>query len=545
MISLRNLPIRHRLWLILAVSVVMLVLQGVFQLYQLNQDLHNNKAEKNRHLVESAMGLLGHFHSMETRGLLSREQAQEHAKTQIAQLRYGDNDYFWINDLYPRMIMHPTNPKLDGQSLREYADPDGKLLFNEMAEVARSAEQAGAVNYRWPKPGASAPVPKASYVQLFEPWGWVLGTGVYTDDVEAQFLAQGISASITGLGITLLMALLLALIARSIVRPVNEAVAAMANIASGEADLTHQLDTQGRDEISNLARHFNTFTGKLHELVDRMLTAARSLDQSAHSLGTVALNAEQTSQQQSEQMEQVATAVNEVSYAVQDVAKNAEHASNEVKQAETLALNGQRNIDQSLEQIDQLSATITQAVDVMQGLAGESTQIGSVVEVIRGIAEQTNLLALNAAIEAARAGEQGRGFAVVADEVRLLAQRTQQSTSEIQTMIERLQNNSIAAVRVIQDSNQATQLTVEQTGQARASLSQIAQGLRTLADANASIASATLQQSHVIDDINRNVTQAAGLAHDTAETSNQTSTASQQLAQLAGQLNTLLCQFRL
>lgn len=149
-------------------------------------------------------------------------------------------------------------------------------------------------------------------------------------------------------------------------------------------------------------------------------------------------------------------------------------------------------------------------MDVIQGLADESTQIGTVVEVIRGIAEQTNLLALNAAIEAARAGEQGRGFAVVADEVRLLAQRTQQSTAEIQQMIERLQGNSGNAVKVIAESNQATRLTVEQAGLARETLEQITGALRNLAGVNASIASATLQQSHVIDDINRNVTEPPG-----------------------------------
>ncbi len=181
-----------------------------------------------------------------------------------------------------------------------------------------------------------------------------------------------------------------------------------------------------------------------------------------------------------------------------------------MNQAEAQARQGRQNIDRSLEQIDQLSARIAQAVDVIQGLADESTQIGTVVEVIRGIAEQTNLLALNAAIEAARAGEQGRGFAVVADEVRLLAQRTQQSTAEIQQMIERLQGNSGNAVKVIAESNQATRLTVEQAGLARETLEQITGALRNLAGVNASIASATLQQSHVIDDINRNVTEAAG-----------------------------------
>src|SRR5690606_27219187 len=204
----------------------------------------------------------------------------------------------------------------------------------------------------------------------------------------------------------------------------------------------------------------------------------------------------------------------------------------------------QQNIEDSLRQIDQLSATIAQAVQVMQSLAQESTQLGSVLEVIRAIADQTNLLALNAAIEAARAGEQGRGFAVVADEVRMLAQRTQQSTAEIQSMIERLQGNSEAAVKVINASSQASQQTVEQARQAGESLSQIAASLRNLTGLNASIASATLQQSHVVEDINHNVTQAASLAQENAQAAEQSSEASQRLGQLAGQLNRLLGQFR-
>jgi methyl-accepting chemotaxis protein len=191
-----------------------------------------------------------------------------------------------------------------------------------------------------------------------------------------------------------------------------------------------------------------------------------------------------------------------------------------------------------------LSSTIDQAVEVIRTLATESTQIGSVLEVIRSIAEQTNLLALNAAIEAARAGEQGRGFAVVADEVRLLAQRTQKSTAEIQSMIERLQSHSEAAVKVIGDSSRASQLTIEQAGLAGASLNAIGQALRNLNGLNTSIASATLQQAHVVEDINQNVTQAAGLSHSTAVAAEQSSVASVRLKDLSEQLNGLLKQFR-
>jgi methyl-accepting chemotaxis protein len=541
--SLRSLPISRRLWLILALAILTLVLLGAYMLRQINLDLYAGKAEKTEHVVQSAAGILKHYYGLESAGSLSREEAQKQAMELIRGLRYAGQEYFWINDQTPVMIMHPTNPKLEGQNLSGFKDPDGKALFNEMVAVTRS-QGAGQVDYRWPKPGASDPVPKISYVELFQPWGWIIGSGVYVDDVQAVFKEQALRALGIGLLITLLLTALVLLIARSIAQPLQAAVDAMANIASGEGDLTRNLDTHGRDELTALAGHFNAFTDKLRGVIRQLLDSAGALDQAARSLGDISSEAQQHSQQQAQQMELVATAVNQVTYGVQDVAKNAEHASSEVHAAEEQATQGQQNIEASLRQIDQLSATIDKAVAVIQSLASESTQIGSVLEVIRAIAEQTNLLALNAAIEAARAGEQGRGFAVVADEVRLLAQRTQQSTAEIQGMIERLQGNSEAAVKVIHESSRASQLTVEQASQAGQSLAQIAQSLRNLTGLNASIASATLEQSHVVEDINQNVTQTAGLAHNTAEAAEQSNAASQHLKQLADQLGRLLGQFR-
>ena len=541
--SLRSLPISRRLWLILVLAILTLILQGAYMLRQLHIDLYAGKSEKTEHVVQSAASILKHFHGLESAGSLSREQAQKQAMEVVRGLRYDGQEYFWINDQTPVMLMHPMNGKLEGQNLSGFKDPDGKALFNEMVAITRS-QGAGQVDYRWPRPGATDPVPKISYVELFQPWGWIIGSGVYVDDVQAEFRAQAIKAMSIGLLIAMLLAVLVVLITRSIVQPLQAAVDAMASISSGEGDLTRNLDTHGRDELTALATYFNAFTAKLRHVIRQMLDSAGSLDQAASSLGDISSEAQRHSQQQAQQMELVATAVNEVTYGVQDVAKNAEHASSEMHTAEDQASQGQQNIEASLRQIDQLSGTIDKAVEVIQSLASESTQIGSVLEVIRSIAEQTNLLALNAAIEAARAGEQGRGFAVVADEVRLLAQRTQQSTAEIQGMIERLQGNSEAAVKVINDSSRASQLTVEQASQAGESLAQIAQSLRNLSGLNASIASATLQQSHVVEDINQNVTQTAALAHNTAEAAEQSSAASQHLKQLADQLSRLLGQFR-
>ncbi|MEZ2873839.1 methyl-accepting chemotaxis protein [Pseudomonas lundensis] len=541
--TLRRLSISRRLWLILLVAMAMLLALGLLMLKQIHEDLYQGKVQKTQHVVQTASGILNHYHGLETAGTLSREAAQQQALAVVRQLRYDHDDYFWINDLRPYMVMHPTNPKLDGKDLSAIKDPDGFALFNEMASLAKT-KGAGMVDYRWPKPGSDAPVQKTSYVQLFEPWGWVIGSGVYIDDMQAEFWGQVWRACWVGLGIALIMAALVTLIARSIVRPLQEAVQAMANIASGESDLTRSLDTHGQDELTSMAQHFNGFVAKLRNVVGHLQSTATALDQSSTQMGHDASEAQQRCQQQALQMDQVATAINEVSYAVQDVAKNAEHAASEMRGAQDQAQQGQHNIDSSLQQIDDLSGTISQAVEVIRTLASQTTDISTVLEVIRSIAEQTNLLALNAAIEAARAGEQGRGFAVVADEVRLLAQRTQKSTADIQAMIEGLQKHSEAAVNVIASSSRASQLTIEQATQAGQSLSSIGQALTNLNDLNASIASATLQQSHVVEDINQNVTQAAGLSQSTAQAAEQSSVASLHLKELSVQLNQLLRQFK-
>ena len=540
---LRQVSISKRLWLIFLITVGMFFVFGALALKQSYDLMHSAKAVKTQHIVESTLGTLEYFNDLEKNGQLTTAQAQEHAQKALSQLRYGRNDYVWINDLTPTMIMHPMSPALDGKDLSGYKDPDGKQIFNEFVRIAKQ-QGSGFFSYRWPMPGASAPVDKISYVQIFKPWNWGVGSGVYLDDIHAEFRSVAIKASLISFTFIVFIALFIISIMRSIVVPLENVVADRHNIASGDGDLTQELNANGKDEIAELSQNYNTFALKLRTTISHLLSSATTLKQSAEALGLQATEALDINENQSQQTEQIATAINEVTYAVQDVAKHAEQAAAEVSQATEQAVAGQANIDNSLRQTDLLSATIAQAVDVMQTLAEESSQVGRVLDVIRSIAEQTNLLALNAAIEAARAGEQGRGFAVVADEVRLLAQRTQQSTDEVQTMIESLQHNSQAAVNVINQSSSTAQATVEQAQQAQASLTSISNALYTINGLNASIASATLEQSHVAEEINQNVTRVAGLSQSSNDSAHNLSQSSEQLNQLALELNQQLGQFK-
>lgn len=541
---LRHYSISKRLWLILFTALAMLLAVGAFAIVQNYQSLLNGKKEQTQYLVQNSMGILASLHAQEQSGELTREQAQQQARAFIKQLRYARDDYFFIHDLQPKMIMHPMTPSLDGQDLSGFTDPTGKAVFVEFAQLAQQ-QGAGFTQYLWPMPGAQEPVDKINYVELFKPWGWVLGTGVYLDDIQAEFRSSITQGVIFGTAVLITLVLLALLIIRSITQPLDEAVEALENIASGEGDLTLQLAERGNDELSALSKNFNLFNHKLRSIIEQLLSSATQLRQSADELGHTAHNTLDFSQSQLAETEQIATAINEVTYAVQDVAQHANEAAQAVSSANAQADTGQQSIQQSLKQTDHLSSSISQAVTVMHSLAEQSQQIEGVLEVIHSIAEQTNLLALNAAIEAARAGEQGRGFAVVADEVRSLAQRTQESTDEVQHMIDSLQSNSQAAVTAIQDSSQAAQQTVEQAQVAGENFLAITQALETLNELNTSIASSTLQQSHAAEEINQNVTRVAGLSQDTTGAAQNSTQASEELKALANNLGQLLRQFKI
>jgi methyl-accepting chemotaxis protein len=329
-----------------------------------------------------------------------------------------------------------------------------------------------------------------------------------------------------------------------ILGPLNLAVSAMNDIAEGEGDLTRRLDDTGRDEVAQLAHGFNLFAGKVQDMVAQISGFTEKLASSAERLTVVTDETSKGVDRQSEETDHVVTAVNELAATGNDVARNAASAAEAAEHADTAANRGRQVVGHTIESIDTLAHEVERAARVIDTLATDSDNIGAVLDVIRGVAEQTNLLALNAAIEAARAGEQGRGFAVVADEVRTLAERTQQSTAEIHTMIERLQAGAKDAVTVMGQSQKKASETVGQAAKAGTSLEEITAAVATINERNVQIASAAEQQNAVTEEINRNITKISEVTDLTAAGAQQTASASNEMRQFASQLKALVGQFK-
>ncbi|WP_210395361.1 methyl-accepting chemotaxis protein [Motiliproteus sediminis] len=540
----RRFNITPRLWFILILATAGFVVLSAVSLTTLKDSQLREKQIKTRHLVESAHSLIAHYHAAAETGAMSNDEARSAAISAVKQLRYDDKEYFWINDMKPVMVMHPIKPALDGKDLSGVKDPNGKALFLAFVDQVKK-EGSGFVGYFWPKPGSEKPVEKLSYVKGFSPWGWIIGSGVYIDDVEAAYWNNaGYLSMILG-GVVVLILGVSTMIARSITQPLEETLHALENISAGDGDLTVQLNIDGNDEISRLRASFNRFVGKLHGVMEQVSRASEEVATAAEQLASVTEESAGTIKEQSDETDEVAEAVARLARSVQDVASNANEVAQSAQRADEEADHSQSILRETVSSIQGVADKLESAASVTHKLESDSENIGSILDVIRGIAEQTNLLALNAAIEAARAGEQGRGFAVVADEVRHLAQRTQESTHEIQLMIEQLQAGSGQAALVMNDSREETQRTSESAGETMTSLQTINDSITSIKEMCNEVAMAAEEESQVADALNQNVTTMRALAHRSSAATSQINGASHELAHQAEQLRDAVRQFRI
>ncbi|EPL08540.1 methyl-accepting chemotaxis transducer [Pseudomonas sp. CF161] len=364
------------------------------------------------------------------------------------------------------------------------------------------------------------------------------------NDLAAQRQADTFGMAMVGLLVAGIGLLVIWLVGREIARPLKQMVAMLDDIAQGEGDLTRRLSSDRVDELGSIAKGFNTFLAKLQAMITQVVSSVQSVSDSSEHTADIAIRTNQGVHKQMVEIDQVATAVHEMTATAQDVARNATQAAQAATHADQAASQGMQIVRETSTSIGALAVEIGKAVGVVQTLAKDSENINAILIAIRGIAEQTNLLALNAAIEAARAGEQGRGFAVVADEVRNLAQKTQQATEEIQSMIQQLQQGTRDVVRVMEDSQTKTDQSVQHAAKAAEALETITQAVSVINDMNTQIASAAEEQSAVAEDINRNVINIGQVANEVAGGADESSAASAGLTKLAEQQRRLINQFK-
>ncbi|TWH77258.1 methyl-accepting chemotaxis sensory transducer with Cache sensor [Azomonas agilis] len=480
-------------------------------------------------------------------------KARAEAIRLLSSINYGKDGYFFGYDSNVIRLFKSTDPVGVGDSFRDNRDSNGVYVNRELVRVAK--EGTHYVNYSSTLPGSNTLVPKLGYTEYLPKWDMAFGTSVNLDDLSVELnkleaaIQEQVKQELMGvLGVSIISLIVLVIVTQSFVRhtlkPLRLLQANLDDIAQGEGDLTRRLKLDSQDELGQLARSFNRFVDKIQQTIVGVVEATQQLTSLLNEVAQQARKTQQAMQQQRQETDQVATAINEMSAAAQEVANSAQRAAEAAHETDSQGRAAQRVVNGSVTQIHALVQEMRDSSQSLDSLQQDVQSIVSVLDVIRSIAEQTNLLALNAAIEAARAGDAGRGFAVVADEVRALASRTQQSTQEIQTMIDRLQRGTVAAVDSMRRSGETGEQTTTQANQAGASLEAISSLISTINNMNAQIASAASEQTAVAESINRSVHTIANAVEDMAQSAERGTSTTQGLVALGERLRGLVGQFR-
>jgi len=543
MSRLYRMDVKTRLAIVLAVAVFCLIGLSTFALLNLRDAAMQGHRTRLQHLTELAAGVVNGYVKQAQSGKLSTAEAQRQAKEAVRAMRFENGNYFFIYDFNGQAQMVAGNPKLEGQNMLGKTDVKGYPLWDNIVRLGK--EGGGFLDVYWfPRAGSSTPLPKLGYVVAIPEWQWSVGTGVYIDDVNQILLDQAIHYAIGVLVALLLAGIIGLMVARSIVRQLGgeptQLMAIMQRAAAG--DLSTHFDVEG-DGNSVLARLKEMLQG-LGGLAQNVRQASAKLESSAKVVSVTSAKVLKMASEQADGTSAMAAAMEQMTVAINHIADNARDTEADSNQSAEQAGQGAEQAHQAVTRIQELVSTAQAATDSVSGLVARADEIGSITSVIKDIASQTNLLALNAAIEAARAGEQGRGFAVVADEVRKLSERTASATVEIEQMIQGIQADTQSAVALLsqsvpqaRDGAGLTQSTAELLQQLRANMHTTLGRVRDVADS-------TREQSQASTDIAQQVERIANVVQETRNAMDNAAQEVAQLEKLSQSLNQSVAQFQ-
>ena len=537
--KLTNVKVSRKLWGLIAILVSLLVIFEFDAYYnQYNESLKARKQQV-KEQVDNAYSLIQYYHDQAS--VIGEEAAKQQALKAVAALRYGSGGYFWINDYQHTLLMHPLKPQLNGSDVTNKTDASGNHHWQAMVTTVKQQGE-GFVEYTYKGPQVDTPEEKVSYVKGLKDWNWIVGSGVFYTDVKAAFWSN-VKVSLIIETLLVLAALTVScFVVRSIVRPLKAVTAHLQTVASG--DMTQHLELNRKDELGILADSANQMSLALGNTLGSVSNAIQELQAVSLQMRTNTANTKGGMDAQFNEVEKLATAMNEMSYSIRDVANNAKDTANATQVVQETTRSSSKDLSETNQNIQTLTHHVEGANTVIIELLSQTQEIESVLGVIGDISEQTNLLALNAAIEAARAGEQGRGFAVVADEVRTLASRTQSSTVEIRNIIEKLQQQSSNASQSMATSTEQAEKGAERMRNAANNLAKMLQQVDEVSDSSVQIASAAEQQGQVAEEINSNLMGIREVSERVLQEADEVSQGSEMIAKMADALRVQINQFR-
>ncbi|AMG29004.1 methyl-accepting chemotaxis protein [Grimontia hollisae] len=529
------LSIRQRLSLIIIIALLSLVSVTIISLTVKRDNMLEERKSQIRVLVETTQSLVTRLYQQTQTGEISEREAQQRAITAIDAMRYGNNGYFMVFDMDANMVHHPISPDLNGKNLRDRQDVNGVYLFTEQVQQAK--EGGGFVTYYWKKAGNDTkPHPKITYSLPFQPWGWVLSTGLYVDDVDAVFYQDVRKMLLLVAAIALVLAAISFTIARSITVPLSK-LQTLLRTAERNLDLTVRSTLKGKNEITDLGRAFNNLMTAFEETLTSIAQGANQLNSEVSKLETLSNHIVGASTQQSEDTGSIAALVEEFAASINTISHDADKMKTLSNESGNKAKVGASTMQLTISNMDQMSEKSQRSSSAVAELDQHSKEIEGIISVINDVAEQTNLLALNAAIEAARAGDQGRGFAVVADEVRNLAVRTSDSTKQIASTIQELRNGIEMTVSHIEESVSVVSDNMSQTHTAEQSVREMHQKSLDLINIIEEVSRSLHEQTVANQELARRIQGIADMASNNHESA-------EDVQGSARQVNNLVSQFR-